>query len=429
MDTDSRMSSWRAIEALRAGVPNRDAVKGLGCSQPGIEERFRLQLSALKEGIEQGSTAQGTLIAGDFGSGKSHLLEYLQHVALENGFVCSKVVISKETPLYDPAKVFNAAIQSAVLPDRAGSALVGIAGRLDYNSPAYASFYRWVNDPGNGLSARFAATVCVYEKGKGERNPEVSNRIIQFWSGSRIGTAELRGWLRELGELATYRIDKVPVRDLARQRYQFIPRLAIAAGYHGWVLLVDEVELIGRYSLRQRAKSYAEVARLLGGLEGAGVPGLTGVLTITREFESVVLDQRNDEEKIPARLNAAGGHEETLLSAQAERGMQLIRRSKVPLVNPVDTETTIQGICSKCRDLYARAYDWEPPQNCHWDRTRIIRQHIKRWINEWDLMRLYPQYTPVTEVAEMKPDLSEQPEIEASTGDEPSETDAPSHDS
>ena len=163
MNVDSQVASRRAIEALRAGVPNRDAVKGLGCSQPGIEERFRKQLAEVKDGFAEGTTPVGTLIAGDFGSGKSHLLEYLQHVALESNFVCSKVVISKETPLYDPAKVFNAAIQSARLPDRTGSALVGIAGKLDFNCPGYAQFYQWANDLQNGISTRFAATVCVFE--------------------------------------------------------------------------------------------------------------------------------------------------------------------------------------------------------------------------------------------------------------------------
>ena len=428
MNVDSQVASRRAIEALRAGVPNRDAVKGLGCSQPGIEERFRKQLAEVKDGFAEGTTPVGTLIAGDFGSGKSHLLEYLQHVALESNFVCSKVVISKETPLYDPAKVFNAAIQSARLPDRTGSALVGIAGKLDFNCPGYAQFYQWANNLQNGISTRFAATVCVFERGRGDRNPEVSDRIIRFWSGSRIATAELRGWLRELGELATYRIDKASVRDLALQRYQFVPRLAVAAGYSGWVILTDEIELIARYSLRQRAKSYAEVARLLGSLVGASVPGLTAVLTINTDFESVVLDQRNDEEKIPNRLRASGSDEENLLASQAERGMRLIRRDKDRL-DLLDAEATIRGIFDRCRAVYAQAYGWEPPSDCHWDRTSRIRQHIKRWINEWDLRRLYPGYTPETEVAELKQELSEQPEIEVPTEEEPSDGSVTAHDS
>ncbi|HEU0021531.1 MAG TPA: BREX system ATP-binding domain-containing protein, partial [Dehalococcoidia bacterium] len=129
MMTATRISSWRAIEALRAGVPNRDAVQalGMGSVQPDIEARFRQMLSKVQEGssseVTGEVTADGMLVAGDFGAGKSHLLEYLQHVALENNFVCSKVVVSKETPLYDTGKVYSSAIQSAKVPDRAGTLL------------------------------------------------------------------------------------------------------------------------------------------------------------------------------------------------------------------------------------------------------------------------------------------------------------------
>src|SRR5215211_2343349 len=104
---NAALSARRAIEALRAGVPNRDAVLALGCEQPAIEERFREQLQAARERAQAGVQTSGLLIAGDFGTGKSHLLEYLQHVALAERFVCSKVVISKETPLYDPAKFYR----------------------------------------------------------------------------------------------------------------------------------------------------------------------------------------------------------------------------------------------------------------------------------------------------------------------------------
>ena len=412
MRSEAEVQSWRAIEALRAGVPNRDAVQGLGSAQSGIEGRFRKQLVAVKEGFSQGTAAEGTLIAGDFGSGKSHLLEYLQHIALENNFVCSKVVVSKETPLYDPAKVYNSAIQSARVPDRAGAALVAVAQKLNFDSPEYAQFYQWVNHPGNELSTRFASTVFVFERG---RDPEVSDRIIQFWSGSRIAVAELRGWLRELGEAATYKIDKATVKDLAIQRYRFIPQLIVAAGYAGWVILVDEVELIGRYSLKQRAKSYAEVARLLGKLEGASVPGLTTVLAITSAFESEVLDERNDEEKIPGRLRA-GGSDEELLAIQVERGIRIIQRDNIRLEDP--NEATSHDIYQKLNAIYARAYGWNHPMEYRApDRTARIRQHVKRWINEWDLKRVYPDYKPDIQVTNLQQDYSERPELEVPTED------------
>jgi len=411
---ETQVQSWRAIEALRAGVPNRDAVKALGTSQSRIEEGFRQQLTTARDGSSQGP---GTLIAGGFGSGKSHLLEYLQHIALENNFVCSRVVISKETPLYDPAKVYRAAVQSAMVPGRAGAAMVEVVHKLNFNSPAYKDFYIWVNRQDNGLSTRFAATVFVFERGKGDQYSEVPHRITQFWSGDPIAVRELRGWLRELGESATYKIDKVSVKELALQRYQFAPQLMVATGYSGWVILIDEVELIGRYSLKQRAKSYAMVARLLGKLEEGNIPGLTTVLSITDDFESAVLDQRNDEEKISGRLRAGGSDEELLLASQAERGMRIIRRDKVLLDEP--TETAIHAIYDKVRVIYTNTYGWNPPADYKaQDRTARIRQHIKRWINEWDLKRLYPGYTPQIEVAKIEQDYSEMPDLEKASEDD-----------
>jgi hypothetical protein len=71
----------RALEALRNGVPNSDAVKVMGCAQPEIEQRFRQNLELTQEYLEKDKQPPGMLISGGFGSGKSHLLEYLQHLA------------------------------------------------------------------------------------------------------------------------------------------------------------------------------------------------------------------------------------------------------------------------------------------------------------------------------------------------------------
>lgn len=69
MTADRRIQSRRAIEALRAGVPNQDAVQAMGSSQPELEKKFREQLKAVQDGFPQGKQSGGTLIAGDFGSG------------------------------------------------------------------------------------------------------------------------------------------------------------------------------------------------------------------------------------------------------------------------------------------------------------------------------------------------------------------------
>jgi len=101
-DTGNALVANRlALEALRSGVPNRAAVRLLGCNQPHVEDRFNEMLNSATDIDSSAPNAQGMLISGDFGSGKSHLLAHLEHLALEQNFVCSKVAISKETPLYD----------------------------------------------------------------------------------------------------------------------------------------------------------------------------------------------------------------------------------------------------------------------------------------------------------------------------------------
>lgn len=77
------LQNRRAIEALRSGVPNHDAVRALGSLQIGIEDNFRLLLDKV-DGAGDGATKPpgALLLKGGFGSGKSHVLEHLQHIEM-----------------------------------------------------------------------------------------------------------------------------------------------------------------------------------------------------------------------------------------------------------------------------------------------------------------------------------------------------------
>jgi len=417
MNSDDQVKHRRAIEALRSGVPNRDAVLALGCTQPEIEKMFRQQLQDAKQGLVDGSKTYGMLVGGDFGTGKSHLLEYLQHLALEQNFICSKVVISKETPLYDPVKLYRAAAEAAIVPERRGAALTEIVTKLNFNNQAYADLYQWVNRPGAELNSRFAATLFLYERMPND--PEASNRIIRFWSGEQIAVAKIKEYLRACRETVTYKIDKIPVKELALQRFKFASRLMVAAGYAGWVLLVDEVELIGRYSLMQRAKSYAELARWMGKLEEANFAGLTAVLAITDDFQSVILEGKEDLEKVPGKLRARASESDLLLASQAERGMRIIQRERTPLKTP--DGAIVEQTYDKVRSIHAQAYDWEPPPVSSVERlgTTRMREYVKGWITEWDLKRCDPGYKPKIEVTELKPDYTEDPNLQVPSEEEP----------
>jgi hypothetical protein len=414
VNVDQKIQHRRAIEALRSGVPNRDAVLALGCKQQEIEENFRVQLQAVKDGARKEVQAPGLLIVGDFGAGKSHLLEYLQHIAIEQNFVCSKVVISKETPLHDPVKLYRSAIHAASVPNKRGFALTEIATKLDTGNEAFDYFYKWVHSPQSKLNSRFAATLFLFKSMR--RVEEFWERIISFWAGDPIGAGEINRYLRACGERATYKIEKVKLRDLAIQRFRFASRLMVAAGYSGWVLLVDEIELIGRYSLLQRAKSYAELARWIGKSADQQFPGLTSVFAIMSNFENQVLEEKNDIEVIPRKVIDRDLEE---LAKQAERGMRIIQEEKIRL-KPLDKDA-IHQTRDKVRSIYAEAYGWQPPspRNEISLGSSVMRQHVKSWINEWDLKRLYPDYTPITETMEIKIGYDEDADLEKATEENP----------
>lgn len=415
MNMDGQVKNQRAIEALRNGVPNRDAVAVLGCNQLEIEDNFRQQLESTRHAVASDGKNEGLLVAGDFGSGKSHLLEYLMHLAREQNFVCSKVVISKETPLFEPAKFYRAAVESAIVPGKRGSAITEIATALKFTSQPYADFYLWINQKSD-LNSRFAATLFLYERMSND--PELSNRIIRFWSGEKIDAGEIKKYLRACGESITYKIDKFLAKELALQAFKFAARLIIAAGYAGWVLLIDETELLAKYTLMQRAKSYAELARWMGKLEESRFAGITSVFTITPAFQSIMLEgpgSKDDLEKVPNRLRARGTESDLLLASQAERGMRVIKNESIRLKLP-DSEVLKQTY-EKIRTIHAQAYNWSPPpvQSIEQLHSNKMRQYVRGWITEWDLKRLDPVYNPKIEVVKLEQDYTENKNLEVET--------------
>lgn len=412
---DDRLARRRAVEALRSGVPNADAVNVLGSGQSDIEDQFSRLLEETAAGRSGRGDRASMLLGAGFGEGKSHLLTHLGHLARSAGFVVSTVVISKETPLYDPAKVFRAAVDSAVAPDGGRNVVADAAAQLDTDSVGYTELLRWLRGPGREISERFDATLLLHER-LGHDVPgadeEFLDAIVRFWSGDPLPVTLLRRQLKAVGEARTFALTPVPVRDLARQRLRFLPRLLRAAGHAGWVVLLDEVELIGRYSLLQRGRSYAELARWLDGDPAEdGAPVVT-VAAMTDDFEAAVLSGKNDRTSLPDRLRDRHTAEYDETAHLAEVGMRHIERDLLSLQAPDQAE--LDRAYQVLRTMHGAAYGWDPPDVAGLERlgaTRM-RQYVRAWINEWDLIRLDPDYRPASEVVDLPGDYREIAELD-----------------
>ena len=408
-----RLCARRAVEALRSGVPSRDAVAALGSEQSDIEDRFTGLLDTT--GTVRSTDQRGLLLGGGFGSGKSHLLEHLAHLALDRGFAVSRVVISKETPLHDPVKVLRAAVESAVTDSGAVGAVAEAAAALDPGSGGYAELLRWASAASAPVDERFALTLSLLPRAQAG-DDEFAETIIRFWSGDRIGVAELRRQARWAGE-GRPSLMTVPARELAVQRFRFLARLFVAVGYQGWLLLFDEVELIGRYTLLQRAKSYAELVGWLHRDPDDPASPVATVLAMTDDFDAAVLTAKNDRDLLSIKLRAKQQPQWDEIASRAEVGMRLIERD-MRLLRPPDSDELDQAY-QRLKAMHSEAFGWDARDVAGLERlgaTRM-RQYVRAWINEWDLVHLDPGFRPETEVAPVDSSYKEQPELDPDDAD------------
>ncbi len=373
-----------AIEALRAGVPNRAAIRLMGTEQGDIEHAFDGALSA----AWNTQAVHGIGIAGGFGAGKSHLLGYLAEAARLQNFVVSHVVISKETPLSHASHVFGAAVRAAALPDSPDDPISGCVAALRERPEALDALEELVLAEGSGFAGVFAAVLFLLRR---THTPlETQRRLERFLGGGLISMAVLRPALTALGAGKRFSAKVPPTAELATQLIRFLPLLFRAAGYAGWCVLLDEVELIGRYTPLQRAQSYAGLTQWLGLDGGGGVPGIAGAYAITDDFSVAVIEARDDREKLPARLRLKGRVIDAELALAGMRHIeQTMRQHRLLPPGPVDL--------ARCQDrvggLYSTAYGWAAPPLAPAERisSRTMRQYIKGWITQWDLLRLEGQ--------------------------------------
>ena len=128
-----------------------------------------------------------------------------------------------------------------------------------------------MTSPASGLDERFAATLLCHERLRGGDVPgsdETVDALVRFWGGEPL--ARRRTPPRpEIGGRGPALF--VSLRSQSATWHASgsgsPPGCCARRGTTGWVILFDEVELIGRYSLLQRGRAYAELAMWLSSHE------------------------------------------------------------------------------------------------------------------------------------------------------------------
>jgi hypothetical protein len=138
-----------AVEALRAGVPNWAAIRLLESDENALCEDFLDRLRLCGSTLDEGDQAEGFVIAGAFGAGKSHQLGYLGYWPAEN-FVVSLVPIQERR-----CSTWRGCLPrryGAVVPDANDDVMTAVMARL-HQIHCYEALEYWT-------MARFRRDAC-----------------------------------------------------------------------------------------------------------------------------------------------------------------------------------------------------------------------------------------------------------------------------
>ncbi len=218
----------QAVEALRLGVVPRSYVGDYTVAR----ERELADFEALLDG------GRGLrLVWGDYGAGKTHLLDMYDRIALQRGFVTAWVTLNpRETPPSHPQRLFRAIVRSLRYPGGRGEGLeplfLDLAESRDHVSPR-----------GRRASRVFSPVLHAFRYPESEAFSWTQDYIEGYPMDVDYGSRALRriGWRgpRPLA-LSDY-------RTYGRMYVHLVGTLATwasDAGFEGLVVLFDEVEYV-----------------------------------------------------------------------------------------------------------------------------------------------------------------------------------------
>ncbi|MBU0568550.1 ATP-binding protein [bacterium] len=238
-----QISTKRTIQSLRDGVPSPDHVLDYTSDSYLIESPVSDIVGHLKDIQEGLSIAE--FLRGDYGEGKSHALSVIKELALKENFIVSQFALERRGTSFDFfERILSRLIEVMAVRDKRHGDEGSV---LDHIIETWA---KKVNDIDNSEQLRAIAgrdydlddALKLYGKiitGQKPRLQEGQDRIALLNRWFRRGETGLDAAERRL----------IHVRDniTSRNARTILNQLAVffhEIGFSGWVILIDEQEII-----------------------------------------------------------------------------------------------------------------------------------------------------------------------------------------
>ncbi len=326
------------IEALRSGVPSRAVGQYFSEARPKIMKEISDRLDAV---CDQGKSS-GMIISGKYGEGKTHLLNTVFNLAHSNNMVVSYLSLSKETPMDKLYLVYQKVIQNTYLPMRQQPGFMHELEKISSNSPLASEMLIY--------AAKHLETDKLYYLFRSYLNTEDSDEKFLLQAdleGDFVANAALKKIYRRIfSQPVKYNVNFTKTRHCG-DYFSFMSHLFTLMGYHGWVILIDETELMGRLGKKARLNAYRNMARFL--LPEQCPESTFSIFALSASYTEDVIEAKHEYENLEAVYPEEPEPARTVLDLLV----------KAPQLVPL-TKDEIHNVLYKIQDFHGKAYEWTP---------------------------------------------------------------------
>ena len=326
------------IEALRSGIPSRAVGQYFSEARPRIMREISDRLDTVSE---QGKSS-GMIISGKYGEGKTHLLNTVFNLAHSNNMVVSWLSLSKETPMDKLYLVYQKLIGNTYLPKRQQPGFMHELEKISSNSPVANEMLLY--------AAKQLETDKLYYLFRSYLNTEDSDEKFLLQAdleGDFIANVPLKKiYKRIFNQTVKYNVNFTKTKH-CRDYFSFMGHLFTQMGYHGWVILIDETELMGRLGKKARLNAYRNMADFL--LPEKCPESTFSIFALSASYAEDVIEGKHEYENLAMIYPEAPEPAKTVLDML----------SRAPQLLPL-TRDEIHEILYKIQDFHGKAYEWTP---------------------------------------------------------------------
>ena len=370
-DTEAR----HIIEALRSGIPSRAVGQYFSEARPRILKEISGHLDAV---CEQGKSS-GMIISGKYGEGKTHLLNTVFNLADSGHMAVSYLSLSKESPMDKLYLVYQKIIQNTYLPGRKQPGFMHEIEKISANSPIANEMLFY--------AAKQLETDKLYYLFRSYLNTEDSDEKFLLQAdleGDFIANAPLKKIYRRIfSQPVKYNVNFAKTKH-CHDYFAFMSHLFLQMGYGGWVILIDETELMGRLGKKARMNAYRNMASFL--LPDRCPESTFTLFALSASYAEDVIEGKHEYENLEAVFPQEQEPAKTVLDLMV----------RAPQLLPLSREE-INEILYKIQEFHGRAYEWTPdlPVSTLAKATQsggyLLRTKIRAAIEFLDQLYLYNQ--------------------------------------